>query len=291
MPIVYLYALGANLSFSLGSQAFTYFSRRFSPQWMNALKGSVAFLCFTTWVLISGGPNSIGPLGIGAFVLSGMIGLAVGDIFLLGAFKEMGPGRTMLLFGFQPLIVGTLSYFAFGQTVDVHKLWAILFFIFCVVIISLESFRGMGHWQLRGIMKAGAGMALDAVGIIITRATFDAHPQISAMEGNMYRCFGAVVFFCIYAQFLPLGLFSGLKSLERKHLALALIGPVFGTFVSLGLYLKAMQTANLAGLTGLAITGTVFSSLFECLIARRWPSKYFYAAFVSFLVGMKFLLF
>ena len=34
-PITYVYALGANLCFALGSQGFTYYSRLYSATWMN----------------------------------------------------------------------------------------------------------------------------------------------------------------------------------------------------------------------------------------------------------------
>ena len=291
MKEVYLYGLGANLSFALGSQIFTMYSRRISSAWMNCFKAIIGLIAFGISVSLFSTWHSIAPSFFFLFFLSGFMGLGVGDIFLLKAFSEMGPGRTLMLFGFQPLIIGILSYFVFGQTVDSHKFWAILFFILCLGTFSIESFKRSGHWQVKAIAIAFIGMSLDAIGVIITRYSFDHNPDLSAMEGNFHRCVGAVSVFVILSFIKPFNFVSKWKERATKEKALLIVGSLLGTFLSLALYLKAMQTAHLASLSGIAITGTIFSSLFECIIEKRWPSRYLLIAFIFFLCGMKILVF
>jgi len=291
MKEVYLLALGANLCFAVGSQVFTHYSRTISSKWMNCAKALVAMICFALFIGTMGNWNPISYLSISIFILSGVIGLGVGDVFLLKSFSEMGPGRTLILFGFQPLILGTLAYFLFDQTVDAKKFWAILCCILCVVTFAFESFKKDGHWQLKGILIAFAGMTLDALGLILTRYNFDKNPAITAMEGNFYRCLGAIIFFMVLSRVKPLNFFSLWNSQTRKSKLIIILGSIFGTFLSLGLYLKAIQSAHLASLSGVAITGAIFSATLECVVEKKWPSKYLLMAFAFFIVGMKVIFF
>lgn len=223
-------------------------------------------------------------------MLSGLVGLGAGDVFLLAAFKEMGPGRTLMLFAFQPLIIGTSAYIFFDQAIDSTRFWAIFFFILCIFIFSLESFKRNRTWGGKGILLALLGMALDATGVLITRKMFDGDASLSPLMTNFYRTNGALIFFLVLSFIKKdLFLFKPLKRLDRAGVFYVILGSLLGTFISLSLYLKAIQTAHLASLSAVAITGTIFSALFECVWTRKWPSLYLGVAFVSFLMGMKIL--
>lgn len=291
METVYLYALSANFCFALACQVFTYYSRKVSPLWMNAYKAVTAFICFAVAVIFLGGFTGIELKYGAAFFISGALGLALGDCFLLTSFREIGPGRTMLLFGFQPVIVGIMSYFFFGQTINTEKFYAILFFILCLITISTESFRKDRSYQFKGICFAFLGMTFDSLGMMLTRFSFDHNPGLGVMEGNFYRCLGAVTFFMFFGRLMNLNFLSRVKSLSTRSLSIVTLGSIMGTFVALAFALKAVQTAHLATLAGIAITGTVFSSLFECLYEKKWPSRYFLLSFVFFLFGMRIILF
>ncbi|MBT3584405.1 MAG: DMT family transporter [Halobacteriovoraceae bacterium] len=287
---VYILALGANLCFALGSQVFTLFSRRISSTWMNFIKATVALVAFGLTVTLLGTWHVIEVNYFLLFLFSGIIGLGMGDILLLKSFSEMGPGRTLIIFSFQPLILGAGGYFLFNQTIDTQKFWAILFFICCVVIFSIESFRRDRNWQIKGILMAIGGMTLDATGLLITRYSFDHNPELSSLEGNFYRCIGAIILFLIISKIRPVKIYDNFVKLVYRDKLLVIGGSLLGTFLSLSLYLKALQSAHLASLSGIAITGTIFSAIFEGIIEKRWPSKYLIAAFIFFLIGMKIIM-
>lgn len=290
-PTVLYLALGANLSFALGSQIFTHYARKFSSSWMNFFKACMGLFCFGVTITVAGSWHDIPASWVGLFLLSGTIGLGIGDILLLKAFSELGPGRTLIIFSFQPLFLGLMSYFAFDQTMDSRKFLAIFFFILCVGITSLESFRKDRKWQIGGIALAFGGILLDASGLIITRYTFDNNPQITSLEGNFYRCIGAVVFFLLLSRVRPYNILEQFKSLNLKSKGMVFLGGFLGTYLSLALYLHAVQRAHLASLAGIAITGTLFTNILECIIAKKWPSKYLLVSLVFFACGMNFLIF
>jgi drug/metabolite transporter (DMT)-like permease len=285
-----LYALLSNFFFALGSQFFTHFSKKVGSIWMNWYKASIAQIFFILWLLLNGGIPYL-TMEISLFLLtSGVLGLGLGDIFLLAAFKEIGPGRTLMLFAFQPLLMGFGGHLFFGQGMETHRLWAIIFFILCVLIISLENFKSNKHWGVKGISLAFAGMVLDVIGVMITRYSYEASPELEAYTVNVYRTFGALAFFWLLSFFKKdLSLFKPLKRFTRNEIIWVSVGSIFGTFLSLTFYLMAIQKAHLGSLSGIAITATLFSALFECLWEKKRPSRYLLTAFLSFLIGMKIL--
>lgn len=287
----YVLTIFANFSFALGSQFFTHYSRRFSSTWMNTFKAMVATFCFFITVVITGGFAATELVNILWFLISGFIALGFGDIFLLLAFTKIGTGRTMVLFGFHPIIVGVLSFVMFGQLLDYQKLWGILFFIGCLLTFSYESFRLSGKWEVSGLVFAFLGMFLDAVGVIITRYAFDINQGVGQFEGNLYRCFGALLCYFLVRKFRPFDFRKNFKSLNKKSVMYVTLGAFLGTFLSLACYLEAIKTAHLASIAAISITSVIFSATIECIWERKWPTRYLWISLVWFALGMKFLIF
>ena len=285
----YLLAVGANLSFALGSMFFTHYATRFSSLWMNTFKGTVAACCFCLAILATSGFHQIEILTFGVFFISGFIALGVGDIFLVKAFTDLGPARTMVLFGFHPVIVGFLSFIFFDQAVSTGKLIGILFFITCLIIFSVEKFRASKKWEFAGILIAMAGMSIDAVGVAITRYAFNLNENITAFEGNFYRCLGAIVALALIGVFRPFQFFEKFKSLQIRSRFFVILGSFFGTFLSLALYLQAIKTAHLASISAISITSVLFASIFESIFHKKLPSKYLIISFGFFVGGMYFV--
>lgn len=284
-------ALFACISFALGSQFYTHYSRKFSPLWMNVTKAIIACFFFGLIIVLTSGFHSIEYFNFGLFFISGFIGLGVGDIFMMKSFKEIGPGRTMLLYGFNPVIVGLLAYFFLSQSIILTKLIGIFFFILCIVIFSVENFKINKSWGIRGFSFAFVGMAMDAVGILITRHAFDLNSSLTSFEGNFYRCIGAIASYAIIRMFVNFDFIRHIKESTSKTKLYIVIGSILGTVISLAFYLKAIQTAeNLASVTAISITSVLFASLFECIWTKKMPSKYLMMALVLFLVGMKFVI-
>lgn len=282
--------LMANISFSLGSQFFTHYTRKFSSTWMNTFKALVALIFFFLTIILTTGFHGISLYNIGLFFLSGFIALGVGDILLLKAYEKIGPGRTMVLFGFHPVIVGLIAFVLLDQTIGLNKVWAIFFFIGCLLTFSYETFKSSGKWDLSGLLFAFGGMFLDASGILITRYAFDLNKIITPIEGNFYRCIGALASYMIIRKFSPFQFRSRFLSLNLKSRLYVFLGAFLGTYLSLALYLNAIKiTDNLASISALSITGVIFSSAFECIWNKTLPSKYLMIAFILFGCGMYFV--
>jgi len=286
----YILTLCANFSFALGSVAYTRYSRVLGDLWMNKFKALIALIGFSTVLIIKGECHFPMQNTIWLLLLSGALGLGIGDTFLLKSFMVIGSGRTLVLFGFQPIILGTLSFFILGQSLGEGKLIGIFFCIACVLVLSLEGKKTTGRWQLKGIVFAFFGMLLDAVGLILTRYAFDLDDSLTITQSNIIRIFGAfAIYFLLSMQKKRSKFVSGFSSLPKNDKFIVTLASTLGTFISLSLYLKAIQIGNLAAISGVSITGPVFSSIFECIHYRKLPSKYLIGALGLFCVGMFFV--
>lgn len=287
----YLLALSANISFALGTMFFTYYARKISSLWVNTFKALIAAVCFALTIILTTGFHEITVMNFVIFFVSGFIALGIGDIFLINAFSLLGPGRTMVIFGFHPMVVGIISYFLFGQLLDINQFYAITFFVFCLFTFSYEAFKRTGHWELKGLVYALLGMGLDGIGVTITRYAFDMNTALTGFEGNLYRCVGALAAYMLLSKKFELNFVENFRKLQFHSRLYITFGALFGTFLSLAFYLEAIKTAHLASVSAISITGVLFSSLFECLWERKWPSKYLYISFIFFAGGMWFLIF
>jgi drug/metabolite transporter (DMT)-like permease len=289
--LAYYLALGSSLAFASASLLFADLSRKISPLWMNAFKALFAWGCFALMVLAGGGWTEISRWPLLALFASGMVGLGLGDVFLLTAYARMGAARTLILFGFQPLFLAVEGYFFFHQQISWTIGLAVLFFLACLFTFSLERFKKDGHWEWIGLVAALIGVTLDNCGVILTRWSFDSTPAMNAFQANLVRCTGALLFFALFNSLQKVHLVDGWKRLGRRGQRIACFAAFLGTFFSLCLYLSAIKIGHLASISGLAVAGPIFASAMECLYLWKRPSGYLIVALSLFLSGFALLTF
>jgi DME family drug/metabolite transporter len=289
--IAYALVLGASACFSFASLLFTELARKITPLWMNTFKALIAWVCFGASVWIFGLWT---PLSAGvwiALLVSGGLGLALGDIFLLTAYARMGSARTLILYGFQPVFIGIGAHFFFHQDISWTQGWAVLFFLGCLFVFSLERFRSEGHWEIYGLLAALVGVLLDNCGLLISRWAFDQTLEMNALQANLVRCSGALFVFLLIGRVRAVGLVSGWRALNPKFRAMAVLSSFLGTFLSLFLYLTAVKIGHLASVAALGGVGPILSSGMECIYTRKAPSVYLLSALALFVVGFSLLVF
>ena len=83
-----IYALIGTIGFSTASILYRHFAYRLSTLWMNTLKTCVAIVCFFIAVSLQSGWSVSPPPAVVSFLmLSGFIGLCMGDLLLLKRFS------------------------------------------------------------------------------------------------------------------------------------------------------------------------------------------------------------
>jgi drug/metabolite transporter (DMT)-like permease len=288
-------ALLSAIFFSGASVIFARFSVSHSSLWMNLMKNSVAlgsFVLTATLSVLWGGESLAGLAGAPAlyFFLSGFLGLGVGDYFLFRGYQRIGSARTILVFSFSPLFLTLEGLFVFHQSLNFGQGIAILLMMACVWTISFEKFRQHGHWEWRGIAFAFLGVALDNVGVVLSRQGFDLSPGTTAFTANVVRGVGSVIPLLLWAHFARERTFRRFRRLGARDRLLVVFSAFVGSFLSLSLWLTALKIGHIGGLAGVGSFNPIAASLWEWLLLRRRPSPYLVVALSLFLAGFFVLL-
>lgn len=282
---VYGLALGANLCFSTSSMVFSFYARRFTSMWINQVKVFIAFLAFAIAMVVTGKMVALGPLSLFLLLLSGFSGLCIGDIFLFRAFATLGAGRSLVLYSFQPLMLGIYGYFFLSQVFTLNQTLAVVCMIICIFIFMLERNRMTGSWDFKSFTWAFLGITLDAIGVMLTRTAYEYEPSLEAFEANVFRCLGALIGFLLISPKSYGLVWKDIKELRKREQSLLAGSAICGCFLSLTLYLTALKYAHVGTLTSISITGPVWVSLLECVYHRKFPNYLLLSAFAFFLTG------
>jgi hypothetical protein len=282
---IYALAIGANLSYSTSSMVFSVYARRFSSMWINQIKVFVASLAFLIAMLAMEKFVPVNLSVVSLLFISGFIGLCVGDIFLFRAFTTLGPARSLVLYSFQPLMLGLYGYFFLSQIFTLNQTLAVLCMMICIYIFMLERNRATGSWDFTSFVWAFLGITLDALGVMLTREAYELSPALGTFQVNVIRCLGALFgFFIMKPKSYGLVL-KDLMELPKRENALLVGAAICGCFLSLTLYLAALKHAHVGTLTAIAITGPVWVSLLECLYHKKLPNLFLIGAFLFFVTG------
>jgi drug/metabolite transporter (DMT)-like permease len=190
------------------------------------------------------------PLPIGAgldrwawLALSGVVGLALGDMFLFRSYTLIGPRLGMLMMSLAPVIGALVAWIAFGETLKIGQIIGIavtLSGIAWVVMVrdntNASSVAGSPHERRRGIALGVLAATGQALGLVLSKEGMTG--DMSPFAGNAIRMLAATIAF--WAITLIQGQAGETIEAVRLHpaalklLALgALVGPVLGVSASL----------------------------------------------------------
>jgi len=282
---VYLYAVGSNLTFSTAGLIFSFYARKFSPTWVGQVKVTVASIAFVIAFLLAEEFIPLSPTALILLFLSGLGGLCVGDILLFKAFATLGAARSLVLFSFQPLLLGVYGFVFLGQTFTLTQTISVLCMIVCVYVFMMERKGLTGSWDLKSFLWAFGAICLDAFGVMLTRTAYEMTPGLETYETNVVRCFGALCGFFLIKPSSYQKIYQDLRKLNVKENTMIIGAGLGGCFIALALYLAALKHAHVGTLTAISITGPVWVSLLECLYHRRLPNRFLSIAFIFFLAG------
>lgn len=264
---------------------FSVYAKRFSAMWINQIKVSVASLAFLVAMMLTPDLAHV-DLTTGAILfLSGFAGLCIGDIFLFRAFATLGTGRSLVLYSFQPLMLGIYGYFFLQQTFSLNQSLAVVCMMICIYIFMLERNRMTGNWDFNNFMWAFLGIALDAVGVMMTRSAYEMTPELETFQVNLIRCLGALTGFLLIRPKSYITVARDLWGLRKREITLLVGASIAGCFLSLALYLAALKYAHVGTLTAISITGPIWVAILESIYHRKLPNFYLLGAFAFFLAG------
>jgi drug/metabolite transporter (DMT)-like permease len=173
------------------------------------------------------------------FALSGVIGYAVGDVFLFQSFLYIGPQRAMLMMSLAPLMSAGMAWVFFGEVLTGFQMLGIVVTLAGIAwVISRQ--RGMNKFSnynpLQGALFGLGAVAGQATGYILSKQGLV--DGFSPIAGNSIRMLAAVI--VLWA----LALFQGkaretIRKVRQQPKVMrwltmaAFTGPVLGASLSL----------------------------------------------------------
>ncbi len=246
------------ICWSGSSIAFTVAAERTGSLQLNINRMILAAIFLFALILIFSFDYSLSSYQITNLVLSGLIGLVIGDTFLFKAYRHIGARLSMLLMALSPAMSALLAFFFLNEKISALGILGMFVTIAGVALVVLE--RSETPAAKYTVSKAGIFYGLmgalgQSVGLIFAKLAFEAG-SINGFVATFVRVGSAVIIILPAALLIrrynnPIKIYSK----DSKALYTTLIGTVFGPV--LGITLSLVAVAN----TKVGIAATLMSTM------------------------------
>ncbi len=230
---------------------------------LNLFRLPLSLLFFLAGMLIFGTPWSLPEGAAGWFVLSGVVGLAFGDVVFYASAVRLGARLSVLLWELTPAATAVLAYFFLGETISLTGMAGIALTMLGVLWVLLEKHDGSipgltpQRW-VQGIFFALVSVAAQSVSTVCARNALVMGGDVLA--GAALRTGSASLALWMFVLMAGragqvVRTLRGSPQALRLMLAAGIIGPTVGVWLSLVAvkYTKAGIAATIIGLEPLVV--------------------------------------
>lgn len=179
--------------------------------------------------------------------LSGIIGLAVGDLFLLKSFLIIGPQLTMLIFTSSPLITLFLSLVTLKESIKFLNLIGI-FIVLSGIAIAISGKKMESRLVPAGVFYSFMGSLMQALGLILAKKAFSY--GIDTLLASFLRLLPAYLFTSLILPFFKLKEKIEEENFKREGYIFLFAGSIIGPFLGVWFSQISIKYSN----TGIAAT-------------------------------------
>ena len=159
-----LAALGAAMAWTGASALWRSLSGRMTAIRLNAMKNGLASLLFLPVLLTL--PRDCAPQAVVLLLLSGLIGIAAGDSFYLGALRRLGTRRTLTVEASGPVLASIAGVLVMGDHLGLKNGLGALLVSSAVVLIALQAKETNQRNQGAIAAELGPGLLLAFMAVI-----------------------------------------------------------------------------------------------------------------------------
>ncbi|UTW44648.1 DMT family transporter [bacterium SCSIO 12696] len=257
-------ALIAALGWAIATRIYRAMGSLWPPLVLTCIKSGVASVMFAVWILVfgSGFGNNFGE-AIVWLILSGAIGIGLGDTALFRALMQMGESRSLMIAEtFAPAFVVIAAWFFLNEQLSVRQIIGMVVVVAAVdMVVGLRATNSGNVLNRVGIGWATLSALCQAIGVIISRAVFTTE-DISAEASAFWRLLGGLAIVLLLMAVNRVSLVPKSRPSNRQYWLL-FWAIVLGTFVALwGLQLAIKELP-----AGVAQTLLVTCALMAAVIA------------------------
>ncbi len=283
-----IFALTAAFLWALSASLLEELAHRITPKELNILKGCVAIILLsgTSWLV---GENLAGLNWhvVRMLLLSGVIGIGLGDVAYFYGLKDIGSRRALLLFALAPPMTALIGWLFLGEALSFVAWLGIIITMAGVAWVVTE--RTPQEKQEQDPKRLGRGIFLgvlaslgQAVGLVLSRSVM-AGDEISSLQSAALRLAAGVIFTLGWA--LASGQRLGRWTKEenaKQTFGMVVLAAFVGTYLCLWLQQMAVKGAP----AGIAQTLLSTSPIFILPIAALQGEKISWRAVLGAIISI-----
>lgn len=255
MPVYELAALGSAVCWALTGLISAGPAGHLGAPTYNLYRQVFVTCLLALYVFLTGTYQQLNSSNIGPLLLSGFIGIFLGDTVLFATLNRLGPRRSGILFAMNAPIAALLGWLVLGEVLTARAVLGIAITIAGVCLaIFFGKRRNQKHpWEIvKGTLWVGVVLGLlaalgQAVGSIVVRPVMET--GIDPFVGSMMRVGIAAACLSVLTQ-LPI---ASVKPRNRPTLPILAMTALSG-FLSLALGMTLLLYALSGGKTGIVST-------------------------------------
>lgn len=282
-------ALGTALCWAIAARLYQQTGNAFSPLSMNFWKGAISIVILSVVILIV--PTNLhSHYALGVLLVSGFIGIGIGDTLFFRALKSIGDSQTVLVAETLAPIFTALFAMAFiGEWLTWQQWVGIAVVLLAIDMVIKSRKRDTTHvFATSGYLYAVGAAICQAVGAVMSRDILAAG-NIDAASAALFRLIGGMGFV------VPLMLASKTGWLPKvtqggKTWRIFIIATLLGTTAAIYLQMFAIANAKAAVVQTLIATSALMSLGVAWILGEKASKATLYWS-IAALVGVGLLIF
>ncbi|HAF62969.1 MAG TPA: EamA family transporter [Anaerolineaceae bacterium] len=259
-----LFALTAALLWAVSASLLENLTHRIPPKELNILKGSIAIvLLLGTSIVLGEDLSGLNWSVVRTLLLSGVIGIGLGDTAYFYGLKDIGSRRALLLFALAPPMTALIGWIFLGEALPLISWVGIFITVGGVAWVVTERTPQEKSDQdkkvlARGILLGTLASLGQAIGLVLSRSvmTIDG---ISSLQSAALRLAAGVIFTLGWKVVSRERLGSWMKEENAKQTwELLCVTAFVGTYLCLWLQQMAVQGAPAGIAQTLLSTSPIF---------------------------------
>jgi drug/metabolite transporter (DMT)-like permease len=269
-------ALSAALIWAIASFIYLKLGRRMSPLILNGTKSVIAIvlLLITLWVL-QDNPSALTGQALLYLMLSGAIGIGLGDTAFFGSINSLGARRALLMESLAPPLTALVALFFLQETLNAIAWIGIFLTVGGVAWVVMEqesttAVRSPHIW--RGIGLGLVAAFSQASGAVLSRAAL-IDSDISTLWSTLIRLLAGVLVIALWLG-RQLGELEDLKWLRSPRTFTIVAVTAFGsTFLGIWLQQTALKFTAAGIAQSLGATSPLFALPLSIWAGERLSSR------------------
>ncbi len=281
LAAAFLWAIGSILSVEPAKYLGTFSYSRWR---MGCTSTTLALIA-----LFTGGWNTINSEHVFPMMLSGFVGIFIGDTALFACFNRMGPRQAGLLFSCHAVFSAILGYFLFNETMTTNELLGATLVFSGVVTAIFFRKKGTEHQldALSGSLWVGISLGLIAAlcqalgGIIAKPVMITSADPIAASALRMIAAFLAHMLLFVSRTRIA----KSSKSINLRIFSLTFINAFLAMVMGMTFILYALHDGNVGMVALLSSTTPIMLLPILWIYSGQKPNRYAWAGAIVAVMG------